>query len=169
MATSNKSRPTRRIISSFQAKAMRRRTPTEKMADWLTSYFGSIGFLITNLVVFTLWITVNTGLFPIVPAFDPYPFVLLITLVSLEAIILTTVVLMSQNRESKVATIRDELQLQVELITEKEISKALMLLSNILDKHGVKITDEELKEMLNAIDTSYIEKKLEEQILGKND
>ena len=74
---------------------------------------------------------------------------------------------MSQNRQSQRATLRDELQLQVELITEKELSKALQLLTKILAKKGVKLSDSELEEMLQAVDTSYIERKLEEQISGK--
>ncbi len=159
---------TRQIIRSFQAKAQRRRSPAAKLADWLTSYFGSIGFLLLNLVFFTFWILANKGLIPGIPVFDPYPYILLITLVSLEAILLTTIVLMSQNRQSQIATLRDELQLQVELITEKEISKVLTLLKKILEERGVKLSDSELEEMLQAIDTSYIERKLEEQLSGKS-
>lgn len=146
---------------------MRRRTPTEKLADLLTGYFGSFGFLVANILLFVFWVLINTGHSPL-PIYDPYPFVLLITIVSLEAIILSIVVLMSQNRESKVATLRDELQLQVELITEKEISKALLLLTKLLKEKGVKLSDKELDEMLSAIDQSYIEKKLEEEIDKKN-
>jgi len=160
---------TRQIIRSFQAKAQRRRSPTNKLADWFTSYFGSIGFLLLNLIFFFIWILVNLGVVPGIPVFDPYPYVLLITLVSLEAIVLSVIVLMSQNRQSQVATLRDELQLQVELITEKELSKALQLLTKILAKKGVKLSDSELEEMLQAVDTSYIERKLEEQLSGKSE
>ncbi|MFV1917605.1 MAG: DUF1003 domain-containing protein [Patescibacteria group bacterium] len=160
---------TRRIIRSFEAKAKHRRSLTAKIADWLTSYFGSVGFLVLNLVFIVFWILVNMGKVPGVPVFDPYPYILLITFVSLEAIVLTVIVLMSQNRQSQIATLRDELQLQVELITEKELSKALQLLTKILAKKGVKLSDSELEEMLQAVDTSYIERKLEEQISGKSE
>ena len=71
---------------------------------------------------------------------------------------------MSQKRESQVSTLRDELQLQVELIAEREISKSLGMLKLILDKKGIKLTDDELSEMLEALNTSYITKKLEEQL-----
>lgn len=74
---------------------------------------------------------------------------------------------MSQNRQSQIATLRDELQLQVELISEKEISKVLNLLKKVLEKHNIKVTDHELEEMLEAVDTSYIERKLEEQLNHK--
>lgn len=169
MAKHHTTRRTRQIIRSFEAKALRRRSPAAKIADLLTSYFGSVIFLILNLVIFTFWILVNMGKVPGIPIFDPYPYILLITFVSLEAIVLTTIVLMSQNRQSQIATLRDELQLQVELITEKELSKALQLLTKILAKKGVKLTDAELEEMLQAVDTSYIERKLEEQLSGKSE
>lgn len=162
----NHTRKSHQIIRSFEAKALRKRSFSTRLADKLTSFFGTPGFLILNLFVFTLWVAINKGYFPPIPIFDPYPYVLLITAVSLEAIILTTIVLMSQNRQSQIGTLRDELQLQVELITEKEISKVLMLLKKVLEAEGKKIKDKELEEMLKEVDTSYIERKLEEQ-LGK--
>ncbi len=160
-------RRTRQIIRSFEAKAMRKRPLSVKLADKLTKFFGSLWFLLINLFFFAFWIVANTNLIPGIPSFDPYPYVFLITFVSLEAIVLTTVVLMSQNRQSAIGTLRDELQLQVELITEKEISKVLQLLKKVLEKNDVQISDDELTEMLNAVDPSYIERKLEEQISGK--
>lgn len=82
---------------------------------------------------------------------------------------MTTVVLMSQNRQSQIGTLRDELQLQVELITEKEISKVLQLLKKVLERNDINLNDEQLNEMLEAVDPSYIEKKLEEQLSGKKE
>jgi len=166
--TKNHHRRSSQIIRSFEAKALKKRSPSVKIADSLTSYFGSLGFLLINLVVFVVWILANSGKIPGIPVFDPYPFVLLITAVSLEAIILATVVLISQNRQSQVSTLRDELQLQVELITEREITKILKLLNELLKERGLKLTDKELEEMLEAIDTSYIERKLKDQLEGKS-
>jgi len=169
MTKHHSGRRTRRIIRSFEAKVLRRRSFAEKIADWFTSLFGSLAFLVLNLIFFVLWIVFNQGLIPGIPVFDPFPYIFLITFVSLEAIVLTVIVLMSQNRQSQRATLRDELQLQVELITEKELSKALQLLTMILAKKGVKLTDAELEEMLQAVDTSYIERKLQEQLSGKSE
>ena len=157
-------RKTRQIIRSFEASALKKRSFTTRFADSLTKFFGSIGFLILNLLIFTAWIFLNSGKVPGIPTFDPYPYVLLITMVSLEAIILTTIVLMSQNRQSQIGTLRDELQLQVELITEKEITKILILLKKLMDENKIEIRDEELSEMLETVDTSYIEKELEKQL-----
>jgi uncharacterized membrane protein len=163
----NHPKRTRQIIKSFEAKALKKRPFSIKIADWLTSYFGSMSFLIINVTAFVLWILINTGRIPGLPIFDPYPHILLTTAVSLEAIVLAIIVLISQNRENQINTLREELQLQVELITEKEITKILQLLNELLKKKGVKITDTELEEMLKQVDTSYIERKLEEQLVTK--
>lgn len=153
-----------KIIRSFKAKSLKKRPFPIKIADALTSYFGTLGFLILNLLLFTAWVLINNGKIPGIPIFDPYPHVLLITAVSLEAIILAIVVLISQNREGHINTMRDELQFQVELIAEREITKILFLLKELLKKNDIKVTDTELEDMLKDIDTSYIERRLESQI-----
>ena len=166
MAAANRHRP-RHLIRSFEAKALRRRPLHVKLADELTSFFGSFGFLTINTLVFITWILINSGKIPFLPIFDPFPYVLLITFVSLEAIILTTIVLMSQNREGLLSSLREEMDLQVNFFAEKEITKALFLLHEIAKKQGIKIDDPELQDMLKTLDQSYIERKLEAQILPK--
>jgi len=168
MSKTQNSKKSRQLIRSFEAKSLRKRSYSGRVVDWLTSYFGSIGFLILNAIIFLAWILINLGLISFIPVFDPYPFVLLITLVSLEAIILTTIVLMSQNRQTQIDTLREELQLQVELITEKEISKVLKLLNELLKHEGVEIKDPELTKMLEAVDASYIERELEKQLTDQS-
>lgn len=152
------------IIESFEAKELRNRSFTVRFADRLTSFFGSITFLGINFALFIFWLLANLGKIPGVPIFDPYPFVLLITMVSLEAIILSTVVLMSQNRQSHINTIREEVDMHVNLIAEREITKILSLLLKLLEKQGVKVKDADLAEMTKVIDTSYIERRLAEQL-----
>ena len=88
--------------------------------------------------------------------------------VSLEAIILSIVILVSQNRQSYVTSIREELHLQINLIAEEEITKALKMLAEIRDKMAIKEADPELDEMLERINTSYIERSLIEQIEKAN-
>ena len=158
-------RTTRQIIKSFEAKALKKRALIFRLADLLTKYFGTPQFLIYNLAIFVVWIGFNSRLIPGIEPFDPFPFILLTMTVSLEAIVLTIIVLMSQNRQSIIATLRDELQLQVNLITERELTKALQLLVDLHEHHKVdRPNDPELNMMLKSINTSYIEKKLEEQL-----
>lgn len=158
----------RPFIRSFEAKELKRRPLAIRFADDLTAFFGSIPFLILNLVVFVLWALVNTGLIPFIEPFDPFPFPMLTTVVSLEAIILTLIVLMSQNRSSLISSMREEIDIQVNLIAEKEITKILKLLDLLLKDRGIKVTDKELEEMLKEINESYIERRLKAQLSTKS-
>jgi uncharacterized membrane protein len=154
-----------KIIQSFEAKEMRKRPFIIKMADRLTSFFGSVWFLTFNLGLFLFWIIANLGYINGIKIFDPFPFFFLTTGVSLEAIMLTIVVLVSQQRQSQVGKIREELDMQVNQIAEKEITKALIILKKIAEKQGIKLDDDkELDEMIKGIEVGYIERKLEEQL-----
>lgn len=157
------------IIKSFEARALKKRSLAVRFADDLTSLFGSMFFLGVNLLVFISWILINTGRIPGIPIFDPFPFSMLTTIVSLEAIILTLIVLMSQNRSSLISSLREEIDVQVNLISEREITKILKLINELLKAKGIKIEDKELDEMLKEIDTSYLERKLEEELKKKSE
>src|SRR3989338_4276116 len=78
----------RKIFRSIKAKADAKRKVMEKVADWMTSNFGSNTFLLFNVFLFTAWILINTNKIKGVPIFDPFPFNLLTNIVSLEAILL---------------------------------------------------------------------------------
>lgn len=151
-------------IKSFEVKQINKQPWTIKIAHKLSNNFGTLSFLIISFLFFTFWIVINLGLISGIPIFDPYPFVLLTTTVSLEAIILTIIVLMSQNRQNYVNSLREEIDFQVNLIAEKEISKALKLLVKIAEKQGIVITDKELKEIVEDVEVSYIERKLQTQM-----
>lgn len=155
------------IVETLEAKALKNRSWTVRLADDLTGFFGGMLFLVINLTVFAFWLLANTGHVPGVPVFDPFPFVLLTTAVSLEAIILTTIVLMSQNRSSLISSLREEMDMQVNLIAEKEITKALKLLRILLREKGIVVKDKELSEMLKEIDTTYMERELTYQLNHK--
>ena len=81
---------TYRLIKSFEAKELKTRNWFLKFADQVASFFGSIEFFIINALFFSSWIVINTGLTPL-PIFDHYPFTMLTTIVSLEAIFLTII------------------------------------------------------------------------------
>lgn len=160
-----KTRRRREVIQSFKAKANAKRTTAEKFADWMTGYFGSVNFLILNGIWFFAWIFYNTGTYLGFVPFDPFPFGLLTMIVSLEAIFLAIIVLISQNREARIAELREEVDLQINTITETELTKAINLLTILMDKNGVKREDDpELDKMLQPVKSSDIEKHLEEQL-----
>ena len=92
-----------------------------KLADSVTEFVGNLVFLYIHVIWFALWIGVNTEWFYPGNVFDQYPFGLLTMIVSLEAIFLTTLVMVSQNVQSKRSELRSELDYQVNLKAEKEI------------------------------------------------
>ena len=98
------------------------RSAIQKAADWIAGASGSIPFLMLHCVGFTGWIVVNLGILPDVPVFDPYPFGLLTMAVSLEAIILSVFVLLSQNRQVARDRVRNDIEYAVNLKAELEIA-----------------------------------------------
>ena len=156
----------RKIFRSIKAKADAKRTATEKIADFMTASFGSNVFLVLNAVFFTFWILINTGYLDWLPIFDPFPFIHLTTIVSLEAIILAIFVLISQNRTTKVDDLREETDLQLNLISQREITKLIKMMALLLAKQGIDLSqDPELHKMLRPVSEDEIEKKLEKEIL----
>lgn len=153
------------IIKSFKKKANERRSVIERIADLMTSRFGTVTFLIFNLVVYAIWIAVNSGFVPAIEPFDPFPFGLLTMSMSIEAIVLAIVVLISQNREAKITELREEMNLQVDMIAEEELTKVLKMMSVLLEKHGVDLSgDRELQSMLQPLRNVRIEQRLEQQL-----
>ncbi len=152
------------IIKSFEAEALKKRPLSLKIADFFTSSFGTVSFLLGNILIYGSWIYLNSGKVSWFTPVDPYPYSFLNSFVSLEAIFLTVIVLISQNRQNERTMLRNELGLQVELISEKENTKILKLLKKILENKEKYSEDPELEEMIKEIDASYIERKLEEQL-----
>jgi uncharacterized membrane protein len=155
---------TRHLIHSFEAKELKKRSKLIVVVDSITNLFGSFPFLAFNILFFASWIAINMNLVPAIPPFDPYPFVLLITTVSLEAIILSIIVLMSQNRAGIINSLREELHLQINLIAEQEITKTLQVVKLIAEKQGIKLEDAEIEEMIKTTDTTYLERRLADEL-----
>lgn len=136
-----------RTITRLRLKADQARSLPDKIADAVTTFSGRLVFVYVHIAWFGTWIVLNTGKFGIRP-FDPFPYGLLTMVVSLEAIFLSTFVLISQNRLSEEAEKRADLNLQIALLTEHEVTRALKMLDGIEDKLGVKKDrDEELADL----------------------
>jgi len=125
-----------RTITRLRLQTARERTVQERLADAMTSFSGSMLFVCLHILWFGSWLLVNTGRVGI-PPFDPFPYGLLTMIVSLEAIFLSTFVLISQNRFSDEADRRAELDLQIGLLAEHEITRVLHMLDTIQDKLGI--------------------------------
>lgn len=157
----------RRLARSLKVEFDSRRSFLERIADQLTTTFGTMGFLVLNLIWFAIWIPINLGLIPGIQPFDPYPFGFLTMTVSLEAIVLAIIVLISQNRASKIDDLRQEVMMQLNILTEEELTKMMHMLTMLLEKHDIDISEDvELQSMLEPTNVEKIEQALEEEING---
>lgn len=154
----------REAYKSFKARAREQRSFLEKVADLITKFAGSISFAIFHVVWFSAWIALNTDILPSFHKFDPYPFGFLTLIVSLEAIFLSIFVLMSQNRESKITDIREELNFQITLQSEQEISKLIAMMEQVHEKLDIDdSSDVEMKQMKEKIDIEKLQSELENE------
>jgi uncharacterized membrane protein len=129
----------------------REETLQERVADRITRFTGSMLFVYIHLALFGFWIAANLGWVPGVPTWDP-TFVVLAMWASVEAIFLSTFVLISQNRMSAVAERRAELDLQISLLAEHEITRLTTLVAGIADRLEVRTAVEgELEEIQNDV------------------
>jgi len=136
-------------IASLEEEFLHQRTVWDRVSDAIAAFSGSILFVLLHLGGFAAWFLMNSGAIPGVRPFDPYPFVLLAMVVSCEAVVLSTFVLMKQNRMSKRAEQRDHLHLQIALLAEKELTKVLQGQRRISEHLGVAEVafDEESREL----------------------
>jgi len=125
-----------RTIISLRLKAASKRNLQERIADAITAFSGHVVFVYVHIVWFGAWIILNTGRLGVHP-FDPFPDGLLTMIVSLEAIFLSTFVLISQNQLSEESEYRANLNLQIALLTEHEVTRVLQMLDAIQDKMGI--------------------------------
>lgn len=142
----------RALLARRHAEEQARR-PQDRVADAITRFTGSIAFVVIHLVVYGLWIAANLGWLSRfhVPRFDP-SFVILATEASVEAIFLSTFVLISQNRMNALADKRADLDLQVSLLAEHEVTRLITLVTAMAQKMGIEEAgDPELRELAQDI------------------
>jgi uncharacterized membrane protein len=92
-----------------------------RVADWVANFSGSITFLLVHVLIFACWIVLNIGVLPF-GNFDAFPFGLLTMAVSLEAIILSTLLLFSSNRQGARDRIRSDVEYEINLKAELEVA-----------------------------------------------
>jgi uncharacterized membrane protein len=110
-------------------------------ADKITSFAGTMNFVYIHSLWFGVWVVINLGLVSAGIAFDKFPFGLLTLIVSLEAIFLSTFVMISQNRQAQAAELRSELDYQTDVKAEEEINVIMETLERIAKQQGVKVDD----------------------------
>ena len=142
----------------------RKKTVQNRIADSITAFSGNLLFVYFHVLWFAVWIAWNTGVLGLVP-FDPFPFGLLTMIVSLEAIFLSTFVLISQNRMAEMTDRRSDLDLQINLLAEYEITKILCITDAIADHLGLKEgKDPELEQLKEEVSPERVLKEMEKKL-----
>ncbi len=147
-------------IVELERRQRRHRTTGEKLSEVIARFCGSMAFVYLHIVWFGGWILINevTKKF----AFDPFPFTFLTLVVSLEAIFLSTFILISQNHDTQLAERRNHLDLQINMLAEQENTKILELLKSIADKVGVDCDDSNIDALLEPVDPNRLVKEIVE-------
>lgn len=151
-------------VTSLEEEARQQRTPTDRIAEAIAKFCGSMAFVWVHVFWFGGWIVLN--LIPGVPHIDPFPFTFLTLVVSLEAIFLSTFILISQNLETRISERRSHLDLQLNLLSEQENTKMIAILQAIATKVGADLSD---VPHLEALSEETAPEKLVEQIEAQQD
>lgn len=142
--------------------AARKRGAQERFAQRVTDFAGSMAFVWLHVALFGAWVLLNVRLLPVRP-FDP-TFVTLAMLASVEALFLATFVLITQNRMAEEAEKRAELDLQVSLLAEHEVTRLISMVTAIAQHAGVPLPEsEELRELQQDIAPEQVLDRIEDQ------
>lgn len=140
----------------------RLKSTQDRIADAITRFTGSLRFVYLHLVIYGAWIVINLGWTPL-PKFDP-TFVVLAMVASVEAIFLSTFVLISQNRMSQQEDRRAELDLQISLLSEHEVTRLVELVSAMAARMGIEGSkDPELSELKQDVHPVEVMEKIDEE------
>jgi uncharacterized membrane protein len=150
-------------IAQLERAASARRGTIDRFADTITRFVGSMYFVYLHVAWFTVWIIANSAVAPATWRIDPYPFTFLTFIVSLEAIFLSTFILISQNHQQRLDQRRSHLDLQINLLSEQENSKMLQMLEAIQNHLGIQV-DAETKRLEEATQLPKIAQEIEDAI-----
>jgi uncharacterized membrane protein len=136
------------VLAEVRRRTEHQKTRQEKVADAITTFTGSLRFVYLHAAFVGGWIAVNLGAIPGMEPFDPFPFVMLAMIASVEAIFLSTFVLISNNRMAAVSGRRDELDVQISLLAEHEITRLIEMVEALMKHNGVQVpTPSEIDEL----------------------
>ena len=152
------------MLLTERKRQKRRASVQQKVADAITAFAGSMPFVYVNAGVFTVWGVINFGWIGLRP-FDP-SFVLLAMLASVEAIFLSAFILISQNRMSTAEAQRADLDLQISLLAEHEITRVLQLVARIAEKLDLEeASASELAELKRDVAPDKVLEKIERETM----
>jgi uncharacterized membrane protein len=149
-------------ILKLEKEAIQNLSAVEHIAEKVTAFAGSSGFIILHILWFGIWIFMNGHVIKNFTPFDPFPFSFLTLMVSLEAIFLTLLVLMTQNRMTKEADKQAKLDLQINMLDEQETTLILKMVQRITTHLGLdEATDDCNKDLSEDTDIDNLAKSID--------
>ena len=153
-------------VVELEAAERNNRTLSDRLADAVAGFCGSMVFFWVHVAWFGGWIAMNS--LPGFPHFDPFPFTFLTLVVSLEAIFLSTFIMISQTQETRLSDRRNHLDLQINLLTEQENTRMLNLLTAIAKELGVpEGSDPEVEMLAQATKPEILVRQIDRAMEGK--
>ncbi len=157
------------LIAKHERDFMSRRTWDEKVGDSVSSLVGSLTFVAIHVVGVVAWLAINTGGFPTIKPFDPWPFPILDLMLSFESILLASFILMRQSRIARRSEERSHLELQLMLLMERELTATLTVSREIAKRLGLSgvIDDHEIKQLSEDISVDQMAESIREKLSEK--
>jgi uncharacterized membrane protein len=152
-------------VAAIEQALLNQRSIVDRISDRITAFVGSITFVVLHLMWFVVWVAINYAVEASGHvAFDPYPFIFLNLALSIEAVLLSTFVLITQNRQSRQADHWAHLDLQINLLAEREATRMLRMLNSICEHLGLELqtTDKELKDLTEPTQVKALAEHLEQ-------
>lgn len=152
------------LIRKLEEAAKQERTRSDLVAEAIAAFCGSMTFVWVHVIWFGVWVGINVV--PGIGHLDPFPFTFLTLVVSLEAIFLSTFILISQNHDTKITERRNHLDLQINLLSEQENTKMIAMLQAIAATVGAEIPHDP---HLQALSEDTAPEKLVQQIKARTE
>jgi uncharacterized membrane protein len=157
------------LIAKHERDFISRRTWDEKVGDSVSSLVGSLTFVAMHVVLLVVWLAINTGGFPTIKPFDPWPFPILDVVLAFESILLASFILMRQSRIARRTEERSHLELQLMLLTEKELTATLSVCREIAKRLGLSgvIDDHEINQLSEETSVDQMAESIREKLSEK--
>ena len=154
------------LIARHEQEFLARRTRSERIGDSISSFTGTLAFVLIHLLLVSAWVAVNTFSIAKIRHFDPAPFSLLGTILAFEAILLASFILMRQTRIGRRADERDHLMLQILLLTEKETTAVLTMNREIAASLGLRkvAADKEIEQLAQHTSVDEVAQSIKESL-----
>ena len=149
------------LIRHLEESAKEQRTRSDLVAEAIANFCGSMTFVWVHVVWFVGWVLIN--MLPGIKHIDPFPFTFLTLVVSLEAIFLSTFILISQNHDTRISERRNHLDLQINLLSEQENTRMIGMLQAIAQKVGADVSqDAHLQALSQETEPERLVRQIEE-------